>query len=90
MAEIRVARTTDLSADCVAEIRALLVDAFAGEFSERVGWERWRGPTFVRRDDILVRTADEDDGIMVLRYGAMAECRLTLAISCAARAGDDW
>ena len=32
-----------------------------------LGWERWRGPTYVRTADGLVRTEDEDDGIMILR-----------------------
>lgn len=60
-------------------------------FYARLGWERWRGPSFVvaatgeRR-----RTPDEDDGLMVLRAGPGAALDLTLAISCAERAGDCW
>jgi aminoglycoside 2'-N-acetyltransferase I len=59
-------------------------------FYRRLGWERWQGPTFVRRDDEIVRTADEDDGIMVLRYGTTSNLNLGLPISCEARSGDDW
>ena len=59
-------------------------------FYERLGWERWQGPTFVRRGNAIVRTADEDDGIMVLRYGTTSTLNLGLAISCEARSGDDW
>jgi aminoglycoside 2'-N-acetyltransferase I len=59
-------------------------------FYERLGWERWRGPTFVRRGGELVRTPDEDDGIMVLRLGATSQVDLGAAISCEARSGDDW
>ena len=60
-------------------------------FYERLGWERWQGPTFVRRSDgELVRTAEEDDGVMVLRFGASADVDMTSAIACGARAGDDW
>ena len=59
-------------------------------FYERLGWERWRGPTFVRRGADIVRTADEDDGIMVLRYGSTSGLDLTLPISCETRPGDDW
>lgn len=37
-------------------------------FYERFGWERWRGPTYVRAvDGRLRRSNDEDGGIMVLR-----------------------
>jgi aminoglycoside 2'-N-acetyltransferase I len=59
-------------------------------FYERLGWERWQGPTFVRRGGRLVRTAEEDDGIMVLRYGTTAALDLILPIACDARPGDDW
>jgi aminoglycoside 2'-N-acetyltransferase I len=59
-------------------------------FYARLGWERWRGPTFVRRDTDTIRTDDEDEGVMVLRFGPSANLDLHAAISCAARRGDDW
>ncbi len=59
-------------------------------FYERLGWERWRGPTFVRDGDELIRTPDEDDGIMVLRFGPSAGLDLHAPICCDARSGDDW
>ncbi len=59
-------------------------------FYERLGWERWRGPTFVRDGPNVERTADEDDGIMVLRYGTTSGLDLSLPISCETRPGDDW
>ena len=59
-------------------------------FYGRLGWERWRGPTYVRRGDDLVRTPDEDAGIMVLRFGPSAGVDLAAPISSEARAGDDW
>lgn len=59
-------------------------------FYGRLGWDLWRGPTFVRDGSALVRTADEDGGVMVLRFGPTAELDLDLAISCEARPGDDW
>ena len=59
-------------------------------FYERLGWERWRGPTFVRTSRGLLRTAEDDDGVMVLRHGASAEVDLAAPISCEERAGDDW
>jgi len=60
------------------------------EFYQRLGWERWLGPTFVRRGEALVRTPDEDDGIMVLRFGRSRDTDLTAPIACEAREGDDW
>ena len=59
-------------------------------FYERLGWERWGGPTYVRTSDGEVRTADEDDGIMVLRTGSSAALDVTAAIACERRDGDDW
>jgi len=59
-------------------------------FYKRLGWERWRGPTFVRGDDGLIRTEDEDDGVMVLRAGPSCDIELTSPIACEARRGDDW
>jgi aminoglycoside 2'-N-acetyltransferase I len=59
-------------------------------FYERLGWDRWRGPTFVRTDDGVVRTPDEDDGIMVLRFGPSTGVDLGAPLSCEARRGDDW
>jgi aminoglycoside 2'-N-acetyltransferase I len=59
-------------------------------FYERLGWERWRGPTSVRTAAGVVRTPDEDDGIMVLRFGPSAAVDLGATLSCEARRGDDW
>lgn len=70
------------------ELGALSTEAH--QFYERLGWERWRGPTFVRSATGLTRTEDEDEGIMVLRYGPSASFDLTASISCEERSGDDW
>ena len=59
-------------------------------FYERLGWERWRGATYVRREAELVRTEEDDDDVMVLRFGPSAAVDLADAISCDARPGDDW
>jgi aminoglycoside 2'-N-acetyltransferase I len=56
----------------------------------RLGWERWRGPTFVRMTDGPVRTEDEDDGIMILRTPRTPALTLAEALSCEWRAGDVW
>ncbi len=59
-------------------------------FYERLGWERWHGPTYVRNVDQRTRTVDEDDGIMVLRVGPSIGIDLEAPISCEPRRGDDW
>lgn len=59
-------------------------------FYERLGWERWRGPTYVDDGQHRIRTQDEDNGIMVLRFGPSLGVDRTDAIACEARPGDDW
>jgi aminoglycoside 2'-N-acetyltransferase I len=70
------------------EMGVLSTDRHA--FYERLGWERWQGPTYVRHGDDEIRTEDEDDGIMVLRFGPSAGLDLRSAIACESRIGDDW
>ncbi|MFP5333356.1 MAG: GNAT family N-acetyltransferase [Acidimicrobiia bacterium] len=58
-------------------------------FYERLGWQRWRGPSAVRLPDgSHVPTPDDDDGIMVL--GTTAAVDVTARIACEPRQGDDW
>lgn len=59
-------------------------------FYETLGWERWQGHSYVRRDSELIRTPDEDAGIMVLRFGPSAHINLRGEIACESRVGDDW
>jgi aminoglycoside 2'-N-acetyltransferase I len=59
-------------------------------FYARFGWESWRGPSFVLDGTELIRTPDEDDGLMVLRFGPSADIDLAAPISCERRSGDDW
>lgn len=70
------------------EMGALSTDRHS--FYERLGWQRWRGPTFVRDGDSLLRSEDEDDGVMVLPFGPSARVDPSAAIACEARTGDDW
>lgn len=58
-------------------------------FYERLGWERWLGPSAVRHPDgTEAPTPDDDGGLMVLRVGA--ELDLQAPIACEPRSGDDW
>jgi aminoglycoside 2'-N-acetyltransferase I len=59
-------------------------------FYERLGWERWRGPTFVRHGGGTTRTEEDDDGVLVLRFGPSAALDLDAPISCEDRPGDAW
>jgi aminoglycoside 2'-N-acetyltransferase I len=59
-------------------------------FYERLGWHRWVGPTFVRTDAGLVRTPDDDGGILVLTTPASPPLDVGAPISCDLRPGDVW
>jgi aminoglycoside 2'-N-acetyltransferase I len=60
-------------------------------FYERLGWERWQGPTWVRdADGSRERTPDDDDSLMILRTPSSPILDPTWPISCARRAGDSW
>lgn len=59
-------------------------------FYERLGWERWRGPTWVRHPQGLERSPDDDDSIMILRTPASPPIDLFATLTCDARPGDAW
>ena len=70
------------------EIGALATGSHA--FFERLGWERWSGPTLVRRSGEPIRTEEDDDGLMVLRFGPSENVALDASICCDDRPGDAW
>ena len=61
------------------------------EFYERLGWRRWRGPTFVRTSAGDIRTAEDDGGILVLETPTTPlPLDLDAPITCDWRPGDVW
>lgn len=70
------------------ELGALGTGRFA--FYERLGWERWRGPSAVRTPDGPVWTPDDDGFILVLRTPASPPFDLDASITCDWRPGDVW
>jgi len=59
-------------------------------FYERLGWERWRGPSYVVRGGVRVRTPEDDDALMVLRLPGSRGLDLTAPVACEDRPGDAW
>jgi aminoglycoside 2'-N-acetyltransferase I len=62
-------------------------------FYERLGWERWRGPSFVRTAAGEVATPGDDGALMVLRTPSTPvdpPLDLGAPISCDWRPGDVW
>jgi aminoglycoside 2'-N-acetyltransferase I len=59
-------------------------------FYERLGWQRWSGPSGLRTDDGVRPTPDDDGYIMVLPTPANPALDLAAPISCEWRPGDVW
>jgi aminoglycoside 2'-N-acetyltransferase I len=59
-------------------------------FYEKLGWVAWRGPTSVRTNAGLVRTAEEDGNVFVRLTPTSPELDLSAPISCEWRPGDVW
>jgi len=59
-------------------------------FYERLGWQTWRGPSFVRTASGIRRTPDEDGYILALLTGRGPALDLDAEISCEWRPGDVW
>ena len=59
-------------------------------FYERLGWHRWRGPTWCRVGEERSRTADEDGGVLVLPTGSSPRLDIEGDIAVDWRPGDVW
>jgi aminoglycoside 2'-N-acetyltransferase I len=59
-------------------------------FYERLGWQIWRGPAYVRTDSSEERTKDEEGYIMVLLTALTSLISLDAPIACEWRPGDVW
>ena len=62
----------------------------AQKFYGRLGWETWRGPTFVDGPRGRERTVDDDGGVMILRTPQSPHLDLDGEIVCDWRVGDVW
>ena len=59
-------------------------------FYETLGWERWRGPTFVDAPRGRERTPDDDGDVMILRTSRSPCLDLDGPLVCDWRLGDVW
>jgi aminoglycoside 2'-N-acetyltransferase I len=62
----------------------------AHAFYEQLGWERWRGRTFVDGPEGRRPTPEDDDAVMVLRTDRTRDLDLATDLVCDWRAGDVW
>ena len=59
-------------------------------FYERLGWQTWHGPLFVRTPDGVRRTPEEEGYVMVLATPQSPVLDLSTPLSCEWRPGDVW
>ncbi|MEZ0240693.1 MAG: GNAT family N-acetyltransferase [Chloroflexota bacterium] len=59
-------------------------------FYQRLGWQTWLGPAFVRSPEGEQRTPDDEGYILVLRTPTSPPFDLSEPISCDWRPGDAW
>jgi aminoglycoside 2'-N-acetyltransferase I len=59
-------------------------------FYEQLGWERWRGPTYVSGPRGPERTPEDDGGVMILRTRRSPALDVNQTIVCDWRPGDAW
>jgi aminoglycoside 2'-N-acetyltransferase I len=80
-----------VNAHIVADYELGALGTGAHAFYERLGWQTWRGPTFVRTDGGQRRTPDEDGDILVLPTPTSpTPLDLDAPLSCDWRPGDVW
>ena len=60
------------------------------EFYGRLGWIVWQGPTFVRTEDGLLPTPEDDGYVLVRLTPSSPDLDLSAPISCDWRPGDVW
>ena len=70
------------------DVGALGATDAAAAFYTALGWEAWRGPTSALTPTGIVRTADDDGSIYVLRVAAPID--LAAELICDWRDGDVW
>lgn len=66
------------------------LDTGSPVFYEHLGWVVWKGPTFVRTEQGLLRTPEEDGNVLVRLTSKTPDIDLSDPISCEWRPGDVW
>ena len=68
-------------------LTALATSDEGAPFYAARGWVAWQGPTFALTSDGVVRTAEDDDCVLVLPAPGLDR---TAALTCDVREGDPW
>ncbi len=63
---------------------------FSVAYYERLGWELWRGPLFIRMDEGLLPCSKAEGDVMILRLPNMPDLDLATPLSAEWREGELW
>ena len=76
-------------AEEIQDFELAALSPFSVAYYERLGWELWHGPLFIRRGEELMRTPRDGD-VMILRLPRTPILDLNTPLSAEWRAGDLW
>ncbi|MFM7889272.1 MAG: GNAT family N-acetyltransferase [Actinomycetota bacterium] len=79
---------SEITSYCKTEFRICMLSTGEKDFYRKLGWLDFEGESYVFRNGVEVRTADEDEGLMYLP-GSVNSPTMTKVV-CEAREGDDW
>jgi len=79
---------SEITSYCKTEFRICMLSTGEKDFYRKLGWLDFEGESYVFRNGVEVRTADEDEGLMYLprSVGSLGLAKVV----CDAREGDDW
>ncbi len=73
----------------VQDYELAALSPFSVEYYERLGWELWRGPLFIRMKDNLLRSPDDEE-VMIFRLPKTPVLDLNAPLSAEWREGELW
>lgn len=75
-------------AGAIQDYELAALSPFSVDYYQRLGWELWRGPLFIRQDSSLLHTPDEE--VMIYRLPQTPMLNLNDPLSAEWRAGELW
>lgn len=76
-------------ADEIQDYQLAALSPFSVAYYARLGWEPWRGPLFIRTNDGILQTP-EDEEVMILRLSKTPKLDLNASLSAEWRSGELW
>lgn len=80
---------TQITQFCHNDYELTMLSTHEKQFYEKLGWRQFLGASFVRIGELEVRTAKEDEGLMLLSRDNCGTSEIRRA-TCQPRIGDDW